>query len=424
MAGGKPPAILFEDHMGKKKRFPLLYTGCIYKPNDYQAAPSTYPAPSCIKPVGDQFTRNLGLYNQWKPHVPTDPAGKVVASVRCGGSMHDIIYENGVLSFPGHPNMARNESLAELGAKCRCLDVRNAWRQWREADLPAGLVPLFRFVRKARKNWRDKLKETLDIERNAPSYWQAAGTDALQHAFAVSVLADALDTVNEEQLKQHFIVLSPYLTARQFFRDEEGSGSFWQCEFTRDGAAIITNDTAQRAAARRANRAATVGFGRTMSVRVLAHQAAAAIPKDLEDKSTPGWSTKLERYNVGLKPGWRHKVFDAGLSVIQGNFVLDALTSHDLMWYKHLPPRDKAILPATVAWWLPYGEEPVCAPGEHIVLTLRRISDRIHVWPAKVSGPKDDRKLLLFGAVEEGFTKVQAAKTKSALAAYRKQRNL
>lgn len=427
----------------KKKAFPTTYKGCQIKPESWQYPPENYPAPECIKPVSDQFAKNISFYRSWKPHVPTEPPGPVTVSVRCNGSMHNIVYDKGHLSFPAHPQIKRNEALFELGARCRCIEVREGWRRDKENLLPVELLPVYRFVKQARKVYRARLAESLI----SPPTLSVADTieymksEVVDQAAGVTLLADALDSFNEEARTQNFVVLCPYFTIPTYFPDqaeeeldmfswdEKGARRpkqkerFWAPVVKRDGG-VAFDESEAVALKRRSNRALTAVTGRNYNIRQIGSMARNMVASVIsqESKLAQNWTTKIEKLIVGLKPSWLEKVFKKGLSVIEGHFVLDTMSPFDLHWYRSLSAERRACMPPEVAWWLPYGEIPEVAANETLVLTIKRVGARLMSWPAKVINEPNKRKILLYGETTADMATKAIRKARAELKVYEKMR--
>jgi hypothetical protein len=99
--------------------------------------PVRRPAKAARKELRD---RALGL--------PVGPPEPVTATVRCNGGLHHVVFDGQHLHLPDHPepDLSRWETLFEMGNRgCRCLEVREAWREGVRSLVPRLLLSAFRW---------------------------------------------------------------------------------------------------------------------------------------------------------------------------------------------------------------------------------------------------------------------------------------
>lgn len=88
------------------------------------------------------------------------PQAPAVGVTCCSGAMHHVVFDGRYLRLPDHPEIERDETLMQLGGRCRCLAVREIWRQRLGTNnLPEGLREAYLRIRQPRHaNRRNRRK--------------------------------------------------------------------------------------------------------------------------------------------------------------------------------------------------------------------------------------------------------------------------
>jgi hypothetical protein len=75
--------------------------------------------------------------------LPAEAPAPVTVRVRCDGHLHRVVFDGRHIHLPDHPNLSRDETMFEFGARCRCLEIRVAWRKRVPEVLPRPLWKAF-----------------------------------------------------------------------------------------------------------------------------------------------------------------------------------------------------------------------------------------------------------------------------------------
>jgi hypothetical protein len=84
--------------------------------------------------------------------------------------MHRIVFDGMNLHLPDHADLRRDQVLREFGSKCRCLGIREAWRNWdptlspdeQKRNLPTALRTVFLDWREGRCRARCVARESCE----------------------------------------------------------------------------------------------------------------------------------------------------------------------------------------------------------------------------------------------------------------------
>lgn len=343
----------------KRRRYAKGYAHLKMKPEHMQLAPANYPSPECLKTERDAAYRYTSEYRgRWHTHLPTEPAAPVEVRVRCNGSMHRVSYHNHRLHLLDHPDKRRTKIMANFGPGCRCLRLLLDWKTLDERGIPDGLKAVFRFTRLAVRQYRRYLQNFTTSrlqERSLPTRDQIvySATSRVQVEASAAVSRCRYANVDAKAKTQAVYYAGGYVM-----------------------------DDAKRLP--RVNTHTLAKFNLADAEAAAVRDGGEPVMRKIQKESCTlstgdGWNSNHFRATVGLKPSWIVKVFDRGLSVVDGHFVTDVATAFDRSWYAASTPEQRLEYSADYAWWLALGEPLI---GTHHVLALRLVGGRLQMCPA------------------------------------------
>lgn len=262
------------------------------------------------------------------------PPENVEVTVRCNGQNHKIMFDGQYLRLCNHPQLELDLTLQAFGGTCRCLQVLKAWRD-RDASSAGGLPDALRHVV---AHWHRPLQHARRVARNLladPSssrfvYSNAAGSRPNNH-------------IRLNWLRWHYASLC----------------------------SIAVQSCLHQ-----------LTYKRMHSTRPNIYVA--PIVNNADDRQLRASGSRLE-FSPGW--GWKYRVFDAEMAVIDGMLVLDVLYPRDV---EHFLTRVRCGTGGSkTPWWAAFGIEPDFSQGPY-VLVFKETARGFNPWPARVLVTKDE----------------------------------